>query len=362
MNSRCIAFVLSAFTSLALCGCAGSSDKVLDTFTPPAAAAVAAPAKLVVAAVGDIDQEGKASRQSAPGRVAASIAAAGPDLVFGLGDYQSPVATCASMLAGFDQLWAALLPLTFHIGGSGHDWTTSTRDRGYRRYFSGTCPGQTSGASALNRGLGGSIGPGDFWSQDIGSWHLVGLPTEMWRRDPARARLITGLLSRDLALAKARGQHLLVAYYDSYFTSATRRPSTNGPVQKDKADRPGSTLASRRVLLKPWIDALDRYDVRVTLSAGRGNYERSCPVLSTGACTPDAGDGTTSFNVSTGGGQLRSFRGAAPSYIERRFADTHGWLALSLDPDGSFSWQFHAVDGHEVDMGSRAAPHSAKPR
>ena len=357
-GSRAAALVVCVLT--AVCGCSGTADPVLNTFASPTAASTGAstgapgqpatsssatpaatppvpvvPGAVVLAAVGDINHAGEASPRSASGRVAASIVAANPDYVFGLGDYQYTVGTCAALTGGFDKLWGVLLSRMLPIAGPTHDWTGLTNEQGYRQYFAGTCPGQTTGPSALVRARGASVGPGDFWSLDVGTWHLVGLPTALWRYAPDRARAMTATLSADLAKAKARGKHLLVAYHDPYFTSTTDRHA-------------------RYPNVKPWVDVLDRYDVRVTLSASQHNYERSCPVLSTGACTPDAGPGTTSFNVSTGGLGLRPFRDS-PGFIAKRFADTHGWLALSLHPDGSFAWHYQAVDGTGADAGSRPA-------
>jgi acid phosphatase type 7 len=356
--------VLLACVLTAVSGCSGSADPVLDSFASPTAASAggatgasgavttsspatptptptatpplpAVPGAVVLAAVGDINHAGEASPKSASGRVAASITAASPNYVLGLGDYQYTVGTCAALTGGFDKLWGGLLPRMFPIAGPTHDWTGVTNEQGYRQYFAGTCPGQTTGPSALVRARGASVGPGDFWSRDIGTWHLVGLPTALWRYAPDHARAMTATLSTDLAKARARGKHLLVAYHDPYFTSTTDRHARYPDV-------------------KPWVDVLDRYDVRITLSASQHNYERTCPVLSTGACTPNAGQGTTSFNVSTGGLGLRPFR-SSPPYIAKRFADSHGWLALSLHPDGSFAWHYQAVDGTGADAGARPA-------
>ena len=356
---------LAALLLAALCACSGSADPALDSFSSPSAPAGAGtvtssaapatapssatpaatppvpvvPGAVVVAAVGDINHAGEASPKSASGRVAASITAARPDLVFGLGDFQYTVGTCAALLGGFDRLWGGLLPRMLHIAGPTHDWTGATQEQGYRQYFAGTCPGQKTGPSALVRALHRPVGPGEFWTRDVGSWHLVGLPTALWKYDPAKAQAMTATLSTDLARARARGKHLLVAYHDPYFTSATDRHTRDTDV-------------------KPWVDVIERYGARVTLSASQHNYERSCPVLRTGACTPDAGRGATSFNVSTGGLGLRPFRDH-PAFIRSRFADTHGWLALSLHPDGSFAWRYQAVDGTGADAGSRPAPAAA---
>ena len=268
--------------------------------------------------------------------MASSILAAGPELVFGLGDYQYPKGTCSALVEDYDKVWGKVVPLMFHIAGPNHDWNSTSDEEGYRRHFAGTCPGQTTGPSALVRSEHAPVGPGDFWSRDVGAWHLVGLSTGLWRFDQGKAEEMTRTLDRDLAAAKARGKYLLVAYHDPYFTSTTDQ---HGP---DKA-------------LKPWIDVIDKYDVRLTLSGSQHNYERSCPVLESDACTPDTGPGTTAFNVSTGGVNLRSFVNKPP-YIVKRFSDTYGWLALSLHPDGSFDWRYHPVVGSSTDSGTRPAP------
>jgi acid phosphatase type 7 len=188
----------------------------------------------------------------------------------------------------------------------------------------------------LVRARRASVGPGDFWSRDVGAWHLVGLPTGLWRYAPVRARAMTRTLALDLASARARGKHVLVAYHDPYFTSRT--------------DRHGADT-----LVKPWLALLQRYHVRITLSGSQHNYERTCPVLLTGVCTPAAGTGTTAFNVSTGGIDLRPFR-TRPRFVAQRFSNTFGWLALALRPDGSFVWRYHPVVGRGSDGGSRPAP------
>ena len=245
---------------------------------------------------------GNRSPSSPTARVAASIAATRTTLVFGLGDFQYYTGTCTALVASYDRLWGRVVPRMFHIAGPTHDWTALTNEQGYRRHFAGTCPGQRTGPSLLVRARRASVGPGDLWSRDVGTWHLVGLPTGLWRYSTSRARAMTRTLAVDLSRARARGKHLLVAYHDPYFTSTTDQHARDAQV-------------------RPWVDVLQRYQVRVTLSGSQHNYERTCPVLSTGACTPVAGSGTTAFNVSTGGIGLRPFV-TTPRFIQRRFADT----------------------------------------
>ena len=60
----------------------------------------------------------------------------------------------------------------------------------------------------------------------------------------------------------------------------------------------------------------------------------------------------TAFQVSTGGMALRPFT-SAPAYIDTRFADTHGYLELTLKQDGTFAWRFVPVVGTSTDSGRR---------
>jgi len=66
-------------------------------------------------------------------------------------------------------------------------------------------------------------------------------------------------------------------------------------------------------------------------------------------------DGITAFQVSTGGMGLRSFKGSPP-YIVKRFSDTHGFLRMTLQDDGSFVWGFVPTSGSSRDAGTRPAP------
>ena len=276
----------------AVSGCSGSTTSPSTSSTArPSAPASTAPRSLdpgqqsstdgsaarasgtvTLAAVGDMNNDGNTSPTSATAEVASSILAARPELVFGLGDYQYPKGTCTALVDAYDKVWGKVVPLMFHIAGPNHDWNSTSDEEGYRNHFAGTCPGQTTGPSALVRSEHTSVGPGDFWSRDVGAWHLVGLSTGLWRFDRARAQAMTQTLDRDLAQAKARGKYLLVAYHDPYFTSTT---SQHGPDQA----------------VKPWVDVIDKYDVRLTLSGSQHNYERTCPILDTDACTPDTGPG-----------------------------------------------------------------------
>lgn len=288
-----------------------------------------------VAAVGDMNPGDNTDPASSSGRTAADISDFGPDIFFALGDFQYPVGNCAELVSYWDELWGSLVPVMFHIAGPTHDWASATDELGYRDHTNGACPDQDTGPSRLVSELGHSLGPGELWSRDVGGWHIVGLPTGLWRYDEQRAEAMTAELAADLAAARERGKFLLVAYHDPYFTSTT-------------------DAHTRELELKPWIDVMDRYGVRVTLSASQHNYERSCPVLPDDSCTAEAGRGVTAFQVSTGGTGMREFVDAQPAFIDERFSGTYGWLELLLEPGGGFSWTFHPVDGpRNTDSGSR---------
>jgi hypothetical protein len=140
-------------------------------------------------------------------------------------------------------------------------------------------------------------------------------------------------VSAPLAAAQAAGKYLAVVHHDPYFTSDT--------------DEHG-----RSAELKPWIDVMWKHRVRFTLSGSQHNYERSCPVNNADQCVSD---GITAFQVSTGGIGLRSFI-SNPSYIVKRFNDTHGFLRMTLRDNGSFDWNFVPTSGSSKDSGTRPAP------
>ena len=95
--------------------------------------------------------------------------------------------------------------------------------------------------------------------------------------------------------------------------------------------------------------------MRLTLSASQHNYERTCPVLSTGRVHTRHGHGHHRLQRVHRWGQPALVREQA-GLRGRRFSDTYGWLSLSLHPDGSFDWRFVPVVGTSTDAGSRPAP------
>ncbi|GIW62019.1 MAG: hypothetical protein KatS3mg089_0871 [Patescibacteria group bacterium] len=296
---------------------------------------------ITIAAVGDMNPDGNTSTTSPSGKNAAAIAAGlangSIDAFLGLGDFQYSIGNCSSFVNYWNRLWSGTKSKLYWISAPNHDWEPG-RNEDLDDFMNGACPGDNV-KSAINAQRG-FIGNGDPYSFDIGNWHFAMLSTALWRYDTTKARQVTTWLDNDLAQAKAAGKFLVVAYHDPYFTSNT-------------------SSHSRETAVKPWIDIMDKYDVRLTLSGSQHNYERSCPVTKDDICAAENDpNGMTAFQVSTGGIGLRSFT-SSPSYIVKRFSDTWGWLKLSLYPDGSFSWQFNPVQGSSTDSGFRPAPGSS---
>jgi hypothetical protein len=292
-----------------------------------------------IAAVGDMNGVRNSDPASPSGRngaaIAASLQAGTLDAFLGLGDFQYSAPVCADYVNYWSPLWGGTKSKLYWISGPNHDWQPG-RNTEQDDFMSGHCPGDATKSAANQQH--GWINNGQPYSFDLGRWHFAMLSTALWRYYPSRAAAVTAWLDQDLAAAKAAGQHLAVAYHDPYFTSDTAEHSA-------------------AVEVKPWVDVIDKYDVRLTLSGSQHNYERTCPVLADGTCTPGTGEGTTAFQVSTGGVRLRDFT-SSPAYIDTRFSDTHGWLRLTLWDDGAFRWRFMPVDGSSTDIGGRGAPTS----
>lgn len=289
---------------------------------------------IVIATVGDMNPSGNTSTSSPSGKNAAAIIAAGVDIFLALGDFQYTTGSCSAFLAGWDRLWGALLPKLFHIAGPTHDSASATDELGYRSYLNGACAGQTTGKSAAVTLLGRSIGPHEYYSFDRGNWHFTMMPTTLFRYDTSKVAAATAFLEQDLAAAKAAGKFLVVAWHDPYWTSTT---SAHGPL----------TAA------KPWIDLLDKYDVRILLSGSQHNVEIFHPQLANS--TRNDATGTQQFQVSTGGIGLRSFTNT-PANLMARDSATHGWLKLVLHADGSYDWTYNPVSGAFSHTGTRAKP------
>ena len=322
--------------SVVLMGCGASPRTVSPPSPASAPRTVSVPAQRTakdvrIAAVGDMNPARNVSKRSASGKNGAAIAAGlanrSLDAFIGLGDFQYSTAYCRDYVKYWRKLWGGTKSKLYWVSAPNHDWQPG-RNTDLDNFMNGQCRGDSS-KSAINRQRG-FISNGTPYSRNFGNWHIAFLSTALWRYDTPRARRVTKWLDHDLSTARAAGKHLGVVYHDAYFTSNT-------------------SSHSRAKQVKPWINVMYQHRVRFTLSGSQHNYERTCPVNNAGRCVAD---GMTAFQVSTGGVKLRSFT-SRPSFIARRFSDTHGFIKLTLKANGSFQWKFQPVAGRGTDSGTR---------
>nr|WP_104136823.1 metallophosphoesterase [Arthrobacter sp. ZGTC131] len=307
----------------------------LTASSPPSPSKPASPARDVrIAAVGDMNGFKTSARNSPSARNGAAITKLVKnneiDAFLGIGDFQYDTAYCADYVKYWTPLWGGTKPKLYWVSAPNHDWQPG-RNEDLDNFMNGQCPGAPAKA-AINRERG-FIGNGEPYSKDFGNWHFAFLSSAYWRYDSKQAEELTKWLDDDLAAARAAGKHLAVVHHEPYFASNT-----------DEHERAADH--------KPWIDVMWKHRVRLTLSGSQHNYERSCPVNNDDQCV---NDGMTAFQVSTGGIGLRPFT-SSPSYIVKRFSDTHGFLRLTLRDNGSFDWKFVPTTGKSTDAGTRSAP------
>jgi hypothetical protein len=297
-----------------------------------------------LAVLGDVNHEGNSSTTSREGRLASSIRAWQPTAVAMVGDYQYQYGTCARLVKNFDRTgWGALMPRVITAAGPTHDYTsTASSASDYSRHAQGTCPGQTSGPTLSARRWHRTIQPFAPHYVDLGAWTVVSMPSGQWRGSYADAygdkwtgAALTTWLTSALAAARSRGDEVVVMEHEPYWTSGSEEHS-----------------ASEGDAQRPWIDALDTYDVRLVLGGHQHNYERFYPQRVNDA--RDDATGTQQFQVSTGGIGLRQFTTKAPNSAVQN-ASTYGWLRLVLHADGSYNWRFVPTEGSFSDIGYRPA-------
>ena len=316
---RSVATAAAALLALSVAGCTKAPEPVPD---------------VRIAAVGDMNGVRTYEPDSASGLNGAAITRLVEnneiDAFLGLGDFQYDSPSCDDYVKYWTRLWGGTMPKLYWVSAPNHDWQPG-RNEDLDNFMNGECPGSAAKA-AINQERG-FIENGEPYSKDFRNWHFAFLSSAHWRYNPTKARELTTWLDNDLAAAQAAGKHLAVVYHEPYFTSNT-----------DEHERAADH--------KPWIDVMWKYRVRLTLSGSQHNYERSCPVNNADRCVSD---GMTAFQVSTGGIGLRPFTNS-PTYILKRFSDTHGFLRLTLHDDGSFDWNFVPTSGPSTDSGTRSAP------
>lgn len=266
-----------------------------------------------------------------------SVAAANVDALLTLGDHQYTYGTCSALLGGYDKWWGKLMSKSWPTAGPTHDWdATNSKGQQYQAYWSGKCPGQTSGKSAAAAMLGVDLKPQDNYSFDKGNWHIVSLSSGCYRYTVCDRTALINWLNQDLTNAQAAGKHILATFHEPYWSSSTSsHPSTEGDATK------------------PLIDALYAHGARLVLHGHQHGYEHFYPQTNTSA--RDDVKGIESFTVGTGGVGFYSWSNTVAN-VKVHQSSAYGWLKLVLHADGSYDYQFVRTSGGSfTDSGSRAA-------
>ena len=169
------------------------------------------------------------------------------------------------------------------------------------------------------------------YSFDVGSWHLVSLPSNCRNAnvDCSTGGTLDRWLQADL--------------------EAHRRACTLAFWHNPRWNSPSATHPSSEFNVDAFAQTLYDHGAEVVLSGDNHNYERFAPQNGTGA--RDDAKGLTQFVVGTGGKVLMPFVGTAPNSVARD--DQHfGALRLALHPT-SYAWQFVTETGAVADSGSK---------
>lgn len=266
---------------------------VLCVVAQPRPQAAAAP---VLLATGDF------GNCKAPGRkVVAAQLDKEPGTIATLGDHMYDPEGMTGMFECFEANWERhKLRIRPTIGN--HDYLTLW-GYGYFNYF-----GQAAGGHG-----------GGYYSYDLGSWHIVVLNSNCSRAGGChKGSQQERWLREDLAANKSKCT--LAYWHHPLFTSSNRAGKTT---------------------LKPFWDALYRYDADVILNAHEHSYQHFDPQDPSGRRDPD--DGIRQFVVGTGGARLDHFGERTPN-LRTRENDTWGFLKLTLNENG-YIWRFVSEPG-----------------
>ena len=218
----------------------------------------------------------------------------------GIGDFQYD--NIGTILGGYDKIWGprpkGLYPIIYPTAGPTHDVTSCT-DARYQNYW---------GRPAMK-----------IYSFDLGSWHIISLPSAAvrYRCDVAG---ITTALKADLASSRKRCT--LAFMQEPYWTRPTGKHTRENGV-------------------KPWVQALYDANADVLLQASNHDYQRFAPQNMSDR--PDPAHGLHAFVVGTGGISLYPFTGTAPN-VEASNDRTYGVLKMVLHANG-YDFEFVPVAG-----------------
>jgi len=301
VSTRTYRLALAAFLPLILLlGAAPSNGRVagMEAVAGPEVAAATDP---VVVAAGDIC--GSATDCDPTADLVEQI---NPTRALTLGDNAYPDGSPSQFSSYYDPNWGRFKAKTSPAPGN-HDYHLSGAS-GYFGYF-------------------GPLAPAEYYSYDVGSWHLISLNSEI-SVSSSSAQL--NWLRNDLAAHP--NQCTLAYWHKPRFSSGT----THG----------GSSS------FDPFWQALYAAKADVVLVGHEHNYERFAKQNPSGAADPN---GIQQFVVGTGGAGLYGF-GTPVANSQVRDSTSFGVLKLTLHAS-SYDWQFVPIAGSSfTDSGSGSCP------
>jgi len=278
---------------------AAGNHSTRSTATASTAACAPAPGDPVITAAGDICST---STDCAP--TASLIDSIAPTRVLTLGDNAYPDGAPSDYTSYYEPNWGRFKAKTSPAPGN-HDYHTSGGS-GYFAYF-------------------GSQAPAEYYSYDIGSWHLISLNGEI---SVSAGSAQETWLKNDLAAHSAKCT--LAYWHEPRFSSGAEHGSDSS--------------------FDPFWRDLYAAGADIVLSGHDHEYERFAPQNPSGAADPN---GIREFVVGTGGASHYTF--SAPiANSEVRDNTSFGVLKLTLHAS-SYDWQFVPVKGASfTDSGSTA--------
>jgi hypothetical protein len=267
---------------------------------------------IVLAAIGDINPSGGFGATTNPGRTAQNIRNMNPLNVLGLGDFQYTQGTSSAIAGGFDKNFADLKPRILPTAGPTHDVASATDQLGYSTYW---------GRDAFKA-----------YSTNMGNWHIISLPSAVYRYGVDTAGVLAWLQS-DL---DANTRPCTLAFWHEPYWS---RSTSTHPVGSNSIMEPK---------VKPWMDALYAHGAELVLTGHQHNYQRFAPMRPDG--TVDQANGLREFVVGSGGIGFYPFNSAGLN-VESSNDNTYGVLKMTLKSNG-YSWQFVPNTTGYTDSGS----------
>lgn len=277
----------------------------------PADAGSPSPGDIVIAAIGDINPGGVYGATTNPGRTAQNIRNMSPQYILGLGDFQYTAGTLSAIQGAFDRNFGDLKAKILPTAGPTHDIASATDPLGYTAYW--------------------GRDPFKGYSMDVGNWHLVSLPSAVYRYGVDTAG-VTAWLNADLA---ANTKPCTLAFWhEPYWSRST-------------SNHPATAAGVQTAAVKPWIDALYAHRADLVLAGHQHNYQRFAPMRPDG--TADS-NGLRTFVVGSGGIGFYTFNNTPPN-VDASNDNTYGVLKLTLKA-GGYDFEFVPNTSGFVDSGS----------